>query len=151
MLNSSAFRQVRDAWASDPEILSAIGFELGWSSDLELLSAVDYQLEFRAYFDFLDAGEEHLAEALLARPDNMGIRSLNLYMADAEAAELQRRMTLGDTMPMVVEAVTGVDQAEIAEGESPERGPNFGGIWQDQLDGGRITLAFWGTCPVVDA
>ena len=34
MLNSSAFRQVRDAWASDPKILSAIDFELGWSSDL---------------------------------------------------------------------------------------------------------------------
>ena len=87
----------------------------------------------------------HLGALLAERPDNMGLRSISLYMTDAEVSEMTRRDALGDRVSLVVQEVSGVWEPDITEGAMPDYGANFGGIWGDQLDGGRMVLA------VVDA
>lgn len=114
---------------------------LEWESHADLVSQVDYQLEFRAYTDFMRRDLTYLAELLTERPVNMGIERMGLYMSAQEATELKRRNALGDEMERLVEAITGVKEGVGPEGEIPEYGPDFGGIWQDQLDGGIIVLA----------
>lgn len=112
-----------------------------WEDDERLALQLDYQLEFRSYVDFMSSDAAGLADLLSDRPLNHGIEELGLYMTAAEVAEMQRRSELGDRMGTIVEVVTGVDELVVPEGESPTYGADFGGIWQDQLDGGRIVLA----------
>jgi len=128
--------------ANDPRLADA---RENWSSDSDFVDQIDYQLKFRAQVDFMSSDPEYLGELLVARPTNMGIEEMGLYMSDEEAAEMRRRDALGDKMEALVEQVTGVTSTDVKEGVLPDYGPNFGGIWQDQTDGGRILLA------VVDA
>ncbi|MGF1617166.1 MAG: hypothetical protein ACFCU2_05085 [Acidimicrobiia bacterium] len=117
----------------------------GYGSDARFVAQIDYQLEFRSKVDFMSSEYEHIAQLMSERPENMGSEQMGLYMAEAEVAEMKRRDALGDSMPSVVTAVTGIRVEDSPEGILPDYGPIFGGIWQDQLDGGRIVLA------VVDA
>jgi hypothetical protein len=128
--------------ANSPEFAVA---RQAWESDADFVDQVDYQLEFRSHVDFMSRDYEHIAALLTERPVNMGSEEMGLYMSNAEVAEMERRDALGDRMDLVVEAVAGIGQDDTVEGELPDYGPNYGGIWQDQLDGGRIVLA------VVDA
>ncbi len=118
---------------------------MAWNSDAAFISQIEYQLEFRSHVDFMSCDLTHLGSLLLDRPQNMGIEVMGLYMTDTEVAEMQRRDALGDKMELIVEAVTGARESEMPEGELPDYGSNFGGIWMDQLEGGQIVLA------VVDA
>ncbi len=124
--------------ANSPEFAVA---RQAWDSDAGFVDQVDYQLEFRSHVDFMSSDYEHIAALLTEKPVNMGSESLGLYMSDAEVAEMNRRFALGDRIELVVEAVTGIGPSNMVEGELPDYGPNYGGIWQDQLDGGRIVLA----------
>lgn len=128
LANSREFAQARSAWGDDERFVFQVG----------------YQMEFRSKVDFMSASPSHVARLLLDRPINMGIQQMNLYMSDDEVAEMQRRDALGDGMERIVRELTGVRPDEslpALEGVRPRYGLNYGGIWQDQLDEGRIVLA----------
>lgn len=54
---------------------------------------------------------------------------MGLFMSAAEPEEMARRDALGDQMPSVVELIAGVDTNQLPEGEVPDFGSNFAGIW----------------------
>lgn len=130
------------AAAYDPVFAAA---RLAWDREADFVDQIDYQLVFRSYVDYMSLDPAHIAGLLLAKPENAGAVSMRLFMSADEVDEMARRDELGDRMGAVVTLVTGVDEAMVPEGVLPDYGPNFGGIWMDQLDGGRIVLA------VVDA
>lgn len=128
LANSSVFELAREARDSDDD----------------LVFQIDYQMEFRSKVDFMSSAPGHVADLLLRRPDNSGSQEMNLYMSDAEVAEMTRRDELGDKMEDIVLKITGIPpgpRSGVSEGDRPDYGPNYGGIWQDQLDGGRIVVA----------
>lgn len=137
-------------WLSSRASAEAIAFanlpvfdaaRLAWEDEAHLVDQLDYQLEFRSYVDYMSREPDHIAQLLVDRPQNMGSESMGLLMTDAEVSEMQRRLALGDRMDDVVALVTGVHPTDTVEGVLPDYGPNFGGIWQDQLDEGKIVLA----------
>lgn len=112
-----------------------------WDVSIDFVDQIDYQLEFRSHVDFMTSNIEYLANLLETRPQNDGIESMGLFMADDEVAEMQRRDELGDRMEDVVAFVVDSALTDTTEGTTPSFGPAFGGIWQDQLDGGKVVLA----------
>jgi hypothetical protein len=133
--------------ASDEAIALAADVRLGdaraaWNEDgIDFVDQVDYQLAFRSQADYLSATPDHLNEVLTAKQRNVGIDELLLYLTDEEATEFQRRLNVGDLMPAIATAVTGMTIDLVEEGVEPDYGENFIGIWMDQFDGGRIVLA----------
>ena len=125
--------------AESPELAGA---RSGWEgAPVDFVDQVDYQLMFRAQNDFMSSNLDDLAAVLERRPDNMGFERFGLYMSDGEAAEFERRLTLGDRIPEIIEAVSGVSVRSLPEGVDPVYGEDFGGVWQDQFDGGAIVVA----------
>lgn len=125
LLQSSEFSAVRALWADDSA----------------LADQIDYQLTYRAQADFLAVSRQDLADLLTARPHNGAHENMGLYMWEHEYEELQRRMELGDRMEDVVHSITGVLPPSEEGAEEGSYGPLFAGIWQDQMDGGRIVVA----------
>lgn len=109
-----------------------------WGDDESFVHQVAYQLRFRSATDYLSVEPSHLAAVLSDRTATEASEWLNLYMTVEESAEFGRRQLLGDRMPDVAR-VLGVPEAE--EGLDPVYPSTFAGIWQDQLDGGRIVVA----------
>jgi len=126
------------ATANDPVFAAT---RASWDVEADFVGQVDYQLSFRSKVDFMSRDYKHIAGLLLDRPSNMGSETMGLFISAAEVAEMSRRDALGDRMNLLVESVTGTSLDQVPEGILPEYGPNFGGIWQDQLDGGRIVLS----------
>lgn len=137
-----SFREEALAALDAPELAAA---REAWGSDEEFVAHLAAELEFRSQTDFLSRDLAHLGRLLLEQPEHPGFETGGLCFSDEEVAEFLRRDALGDKMELVEEAVTGVDFSQVPEGEMPDYGPNFVGIWGDQLHGGRIVLA------VVDA
>ncbi len=106
---------------------------------MDFVNHIDYQLRFRSQTDYLSTEPAHLGTVLKDRPKNLGIDTLGLYLTTGEAAELVRRQKLGDRIPLIRSALSESDP--IVEGQEPEYGPNFAGVWQDQMDGGAIVVA----------
>ncbi|MDH5372742.1 MAG: S1 family peptidase, partial [Acidimicrobiia bacterium] len=145
-LTRAELRSGLDELVMDRSIVAANSSELAaarllWDSDQAFVAQLDYQLDFRSRVDYLSTSPDHLANVLSARPDNFGIEELGLYLFDDEVAEMQRRFELGDRMEEIVRVVTGVDEATVDEVTLPDYGSNFGGIMQDQMNGGVIVLA----------
>lgn len=124
------------AAAQDPALALA---RASWDQPLDFVHQVHYQLRFRSRFDFLSSDLDHLGQLLRDRPENVGVENLGLFMTDAEADELLRRQELGDRLPDLARAA-GEEPAQ-EEGAEPTRSENFAGVWQDQLDGGRLVVA----------
>ena len=104
-----------------------------------------YAQRFRSHFDFLSTDPAFIA-FLAEDGGNPDARmAMGLEMTDEEWAELQRRDVVASRAIDVRRAVTGrsFDDAEEAQ-ELTHRiptGPVFAGLWQDQMDGGRLKLA----------
>ncbi len=131
-----------DTYVNDQAIVTAQHPALqdaraAWHSDIDFVDQIDYQLKFRAQTDYLETQPAHLGELLTQRPINFGYEELRLYMFDEEVAEFMRRAALGDLMEEI-EGRFIVEEGSEAGG--PGLDPNFVGVWQDQLDGGRIVL-----------
>lgn len=124
------------ALAQAPQLAAA---RTSWNVEMDFVFHVDYQLKFRSQTDYLSTDPGHLGALLKNRPRNLGIDSLGLYMTDGEAAEFVRRQERGDRIPLIRAAI-GESESKV-EGQEPRYGPNFGGVWQDQMDGGAIVLA----------
>ena len=124
------------ALAQAPDLAEA---RASWDVEMDFVSHVDYQLRFRSKTDYLSTTPGHLGAVLKTRPDNFGIDSLGLYMTDAEVKEFDRRQDRGDQIPLI-RAALGESEPKV-EGQVPRYGANFGGVWQDQLDGGAIVVA----------
>jgi hypothetical protein len=110
-----------------------------WDVEMDFVNHIYYQLRFRSQTDYLSTEPAHLGTVLKDRPKNLGIDTLGLYLTTGEAAELVRRQKLGDRIPLIRSALSESDP--IVEGQEPEYGPNFAGVWQDQMDGGAIVVA----------
>jgi hypothetical protein len=110
-----------------------------WDVELDFVSHVYYQLRFRSKTDYLSTAPRHLGTVLRARPQNLGIDTLGLYLTDAEAGEFARRQARGDRIPLLRAALGEPDP--VVEGQDPHYGPNFAGVWQDQRDGGALVVA----------
>ena len=108
---------------------------------VDFVDQVDYQLTFRSQNDYMALDLAHINGVLERRADNIGIQGLGLYLDDDEAAEFERRQTLGDRIPLIVEQITGTSDRSVPEGAEPQYPSNFGGAWQDQTDGGVIVVA----------
>ncbi len=129
LADSALFAGAREEWAA--------------ASDSDLRVQIAYQLSFRRQFDFLDDGEETIAALLEARPLTGSLSELGLYLSANEWSEFQRRVRLGSLVASLRAAVTGLPfdaQMESAEW-SWDLGPAFAGLWQDQMDGGKLKLA----------
>jgi hypothetical protein len=117
-----------------------------WDAEIDFVGQVDYQLRYRAETDYLSTEPGHIADLLLAKPmQNAGWTKLGLFLSDAEAAEHERRHDLNDRSSQVVEVATGMSEdgaidPSLPEGSPVDYGPNFGGIWQDHLDGGALVV-----------
>jgi len=112
-----------------------------WDDSLDFVSQVNYQLRFRSRADYLSSDAAHIGQVLAEQPDNVGIQGLRLYLTDDEAVELLRRLELGDKIPELVRALGEKADGDVPEGESPTYSANFAGVWQDQLDGGKLVVA----------
>lgn len=130
--------------ANDPTFAAA---RQSWDLGGDFVDQIDYQLRFRSLVDFMSSDYGHIARLLEERPDNMGSRSMGLFMTNEEVTEMLRRDELGDRMDATTEIIVG-DQLAWTEGETPTYGPDFAGVWQDQLDGGRIIIAVTPTAVV---
>lgn len=117
----------------------------GWDEEFDFVWQVDYQLRFRERVDYMSMDPGHIGRVLADRPANVGIESLGLILDGDEAREFNRRQALGDRIPHIREASGEDNEEELEEGALPDYGPNFAGVWQDQLGGGDIIVA------VVDA
>ena len=124
--------------AQSPELAEA---RRAWDLESDFVHQVSYQLRFRPTTDFMSVSPQDLGDLLLEKPNNIGIVDMGLFLSDAEAAELARRDALGDRMPALVEAVTGDGVKTDQTAQPGANDPSFGGVWQDQLDGGAIVLA----------
>ena len=122
MAQSPEFAEVRANWAGEGDFV--------WQ--------IHYQLKFRANTDYLSTKPSHLSDLLNSRPNNLGIERLGLYMTESEAQEFERRQELGDR---IREVRAALGEYDAAEGEEQVYGPNFAGVWQDQMDGGAIVVA----------
>lgn len=111
-----------------------------WAADGSLLEQVDYQIDYRAQADYLQMNVAELANLLSVRPQNGGYQSLGLYLWDTEVQEMQRRAELGDKIDSV-ENLFALGDGQGEEGSEPNFADDFAGIWQDQLDGGKIVIA----------
>lgn len=111
-----------------------------WDDDAALVDQIDYQLHFRRFTDFLPVDAEHLAVLFQERPDNRGIDELGLYLTDAEAAEMSRRDRIGDRIPEVESVVWGLP-APTSDLLSVAIPPSYAGVWQDQMNQGRLVVA----------
>lgn len=122
LANSRELSQARSNW-DDKEI--------------DFTDQVGYQLEFRAQVDYMPATPEHIGRVLNDRPINAGYERLALFLTDAEAAEFERREALGDNIDEMLNLL-----GETEDDEGKGYSANFGGIWQDQHDGGAIVVSF---------
>lgn len=114
---------------------------LAWVDQVELLDQIDYQLDFRDSFDYLSTDADHLGMLLSARPKNVGIEDLNLYLSQEEALEFTRRDALGDQMDLIISLVDSGGVGPSFEGDDRVHGENYAGVWQDQQDGGVLIIA----------
>lgn len=110
-----------------------------WTETIDFVDQIDYQLTFRQGVDFLEVDEAELGVLLTTRPTNFGIEELGLFLSDEEAAEFQRRLDVGDLAPAIRSEL--FPASEPAEEGEADFGPLYGGIWQDQSDGGALVLA----------
>jgi len=108
-----------------------------WGQHGDFVWQVHRQLNTRSKLDYMSSEPEHLSGVLA---ETAGVpRHIGLFMTEAEAAEFERRIELGDVIPEI-DSLLGV-KAPTEEGGDEISGPNYGGAWQDQLDGGRIVVA----------
>lgn len=115
-----------------------------WSETSDFVAEVGYQLAFRRAYDYLDDSPDRIADVLSDRENasRMALHQLGLYLTDEEWQEFDRRAKALARSLSVRDAIVGEAAArEIAE-ERPgvEFGPEFGGRWQDHLDGGVVKI-----------
>lgn len=122
--------------AQAPELAAA---RKSWSEEIDFVWQVQYQLKFRSRTDYLSSDAEHLGKVLSQKPRNVGINALQLYMTNAEAKEFNRRQRLGTRMK-AIKKVMGMSNS-VEESADPTYRSDFGGIWQDQMNGGAIVVA----------
>lgn len=122
--------------AQSPELATA---RASWDSEIDFVGQIHYQLTFRSEFGYQAPDASNLGTLLSVRPSNFGIESLGLYLSDVEAAEFTRRGVLNDRIEDVLAALGESDSS--VEGEDPDYGPNFAGVWQDHKDAGVIVVA----------
>ncbi|MCP4964732.1 MAG: hypothetical protein GY926_05810 [bacterium] len=112
-----------------------------WDEEFDFVWQVDYQLRFRERVDYMATDADHIGRIMSNRSKNVGIERLGLFLDVDEAKEFNRRDKLGDRIPQVRKAIGEDNEEDLDEEALPEYGPNFGGIWQDQLGGGDIIVA----------
>jgi hypothetical protein len=108
--------------------------------------ALAYRLQFRRMFDFLSDDPAHIVALMVTGGDDEARAVLGLEMSESEWAEVRRREEVLARAIDVKRMVTGLPLDAVSESEeSPYRrssmGPLFAGVWQDQMDGGRLKLA----------
>lgn len=109
--------------------------------EFDFVWQIDYQLRFREHVDYMATDADHIGRLMSNRPQNVGIERLGLFLNANEAEEFNRRQELGGRISQVREALGESDEEDFDEETTPEYGPNFGGVWQDQLGGGDIVVA----------
>ena len=112
-----------------------------WQDDERLLYQIDYQLSFRASVDYMSSDPGHVADLVRARRSNPVSDELGLFVSDEEAEEFTRRFALGETMEAIHAHFNGRRDPARFEGVDRPHHANYGGMWLDQMDGGRIVVA----------
>lgn len=115
-----------------------------WTDSEDFVWQVQRQLNLRRQNDYMSSDGEHIGRLMAERP----YEPLGLRLAPAEITELERRLRLGDKIPQLKGLLqdSAIRRGEVeamaaTEGEASIVGPNFGGIWQDQHDSGRLVVA----------
>jgi len=135
------------ALAQSPSFADA---RMQWSEGSDFVWQVDRQVRIRAKLAYMDATPNSIAAAI----ENKEGEVLGLFVSGAEAREFERRLDVGDLIPAVRDAL-GIAQAApvrrdgfgygralaTQEDVAESRPEGFGGIWQDQDDGGKIVVA----------
>lgn len=132
-------------YVSDESLQLAASAELAearrkWTGPEDFVAQVDYHLSFRAERDYMTTDPAHLNRLMVDRAKNFGTDYLALELSDEEIAELQRRLDLGDRSAEIMRALPGYEPPPL-EGEEERLPDYFGGLWQDQGNGGVLVLA----------
>ena len=116
-----------------------------WDVSIDLLMQIDYQLDLRKATDYLDASDAHIIAILRYRDraSESAFRELGLFMTEAEWAEFSRRQRVGMLASDVTDVLLNESPRTDVARERPgvAFGSTFAGIWQDQMQGGRLHLA----------